>query len=130
MYSVLSDYSSDLITIAQAKQSIKSNLLSYFLLTFATPAFFALTVAGGQILATLYTRRQMVYLTHFLLQSNENQLLYHSEGMKMIPNALSHDIAELNSQVFYLLFGHIYYTGLIGQVDPSLIRMARFVVFF
>lgn len=115
LYSVLSDYASNLLTLVQAKQSIQSNIAGYLLLMIATPALFASTVAGGQILATLYTRRQITYFTHLLLGRNDdNQLLYHSEQMATIPNALSHDIAELNSQVFYLIFGHIYYTGLIG----------------
>ncbi len=85
----------------------------------ATPALFSLTVGGGQILATLYTRRQMVYVSRLLLDApvddHENNLLYHSRHMVAVPNFLSHDIAELNSQFFYLIIGHIYYTGLIGK---------------
>jgi hypothetical protein len=86
----------------------------------ATPALFSLTVGGGQILATLYTRRQMVYLTRLLLDRSmdeyENNVLYHSKHMTAIPNFLSHDIAELNTQLFYLIIGHVYYTGIIGEI--------------
>jgi len=120
LYSVLSDYSSSLISLDQAKQSIKSNIVSYVILMVATPALFSLTVGGGQVLATLYTRRQMVYVTRLLLDGStdeyENNVLYHSRHMTAIPNFLSHDIAELNSQFFYLIIGHVYYTGIIGKI--------------
>jgi hypothetical protein len=120
LYTVLSDYSSSLISLDEAKQSIKSNIVSYVILMVATPALFSLTVGGGQILATLYTRRQMVYLTRLLLDEikdeYENNVLYHSRQMTAIPNCLSHDIAELNSQLFYFIFGHVYYTGIIGKI--------------
>ncbi len=120
LYSVLSDYSSNSISLAEAKQSIKSNIVNYIILMVATPALFSLTVGGGQILATLYTRRQMVYLTRLLLDRSmdeyENNVLYHSKHMTAIPNFLSHDIAELNTQLFYLIIGHVYYTGIIGEI--------------
>lgn len=85
----------------------------------ATPALFSLTVGGGQMFATFYTRRQTIYLSRLLLDGStneyENNLLYHSRHMTAIPNFLSHDIAELNRQFFYLIFGHVYYTGIIGR---------------
>jgi hypothetical protein len=99
---------------------ITSSIVSYIILMIATPALFSLTVGGGQVLATLYTRRQMVYLTRLLLDGStdeyQNNLLYHSRHLIAIPNFLSHDIAELNSQFFYLIIGHIYYTGIIGEI--------------
>ena len=119
LYSVLSDYSSSLITLADAKQSIKSNIAAYVSLMIATPALSALASGGGQVLATLYTRRQMIYVVRLLLDrstdQDANNLLYHSRHIEAIPNFLSHDIGELNSQFFYLIIGHIYYTGVIGE---------------
>ncbi|CAF1369024.1 unnamed protein product [Rotaria sordida] len=100
LYSVLSDYGSGSISLAQAKESIKSNIVNYVILMVATPTLFSLTVGGGQLLATLYTRRQMVFLARLLLDRSfeeyENNLLYHSRHMTAIPNILSHDIAEMN----------------------------------
>lgn len=121
LYRILSDYGSNLTSLDQAKQTIKSNIASYVVLLIATPALFALATGCGQIIATLYTRRQMAYVSRLLLDVQiigyENHLLYHSRQMKEIPNFLSHDIAELNSQIFYLTIGHIYYTGVIGKYD-------------
>ena len=132
LYSVLSDYSSSLITLAEAKQSIKSNIVIYVILMVATPASFSLATGGGQILATLYTRRQMIYIARLLLDGAvdgyENNLLYHSRHMTAIPNILSDDIAELNSQFFYLIIGHIYYTGVIGETF-SVISSLVYVLF-
>ncbi|UJR10859.1 hypothetical protein I4U23_015047 [Adineta vaga] len=92
---------------------------------YTTPALFSLTVGGGQIIATLYSRRQMLYLTHFFLDRSENEkennLVYHSRHMTVIPNFLSHDISEFNNQLFYFIFGHIYYTGVIGQIILAII---------
>ncbi|CAF1183425.1 unnamed protein product [Rotaria sordida] len=125
LYSVLSDYGSGSISLVQAKESIKSNIVNYVILMVATPTLFSLTVGGGQLLATLYTRRQMVFLARLLLDRSfeeyENNLLYHSRHMTAVPNILSHDIAELNSQVFHFIFGHIYYTGIIGQIILAII---------
>jgi hypothetical protein len=120
LYSVLSDYGSSTISLDQAKQSIKSNITSYVVLMVATPALFSLTVGGGQLIATLYTRRQMIYLARLLLdgprEEYENNLVYHSKHIVAIPNFLSHEIAALNSELFHLIFGHVYYTGIIGNI--------------
>lgn len=109
-----------MISLDEAKQLVKSNIVSYVILMIATPTLFSLTVGSGQMLATFYTRRQMIYITRLLLdgstQEYENNLLYHSRHITAIPNFLSHDIAELNSQFFYLIIGHIYYTGIIGKI--------------
>lgn len=127
LYNVLSEYSSSLISLDEAKQTIKSNIAAYVTLMIATPTLFALATGGGQVLATLYTQRQMIYLARLLLDRSSdedvNNLLYHSKHMQMIPNILSHDIAELNRQFFYLLIGHIYYTGIIGENIHSSINL-------
>jgi hypothetical protein len=104
LYSVLSDYSSGSISIAEAKELIKSSITSYVILMVATPALFSLTAGGGQVLSTLYTRRQMVFLARLLLDGGtdeyENNVLYHSRHMTAISNFLS----------------HVYYTGIIGKI--------------
>ena len=129
LYNVLSEYSSNLISLADAKQTVKSNIAAYVVLMIATPALFALATGGGQVLATLYTRRQMIYIARLLLDRSAgqvaNNLLYHSKHMEVIPNFLSHDIAELNSQFFYLIIGHIYYTGIIGENVHRFINFNR-----
>ena len=69
----------------------------------------------GQLLAALYTRRQSVYIAHLLLDDDENQYtLYHTSALKLLPSIISHDLAEMNTQLFYLLIGSIYYNGMIG----------------
>ena len=125
LYEVLSNYASGSVSLTQAKDSIKSDITSYVILMIATPALFSLTVGGGQLLATLYTRRQMVFFARLLLdgplQMYQNNLLYHSRRMTTIANVLSHDIAELNRDVFHLIFGHVYYMGIIGQIILAII---------
>ncbi|CAF0979834.1 unnamed protein product [Adineta ricciae] len=121
LYNVLSDYSSSLISLDSAKQRITSDIVGYAILTIATPTLFSLTVGGGQTIASLYSRRQMIYLVDFLLDGNDNNLLYHSRHLTQIPSFISHDISELNSQLFYFIFGHIYYTGVIGQIILAII---------
>lgn len=123
LYNVLSDYSSNLTSAENAKQSIKSGIAGYIVLMIATPTLFSLTVAGGQTIAALYTRRQTAYLARLLLDRSDDQIdnnvLYHSRHISALPNVFSHDIAELNSQLFYFIFGHVYYAGVIGMLRRS-----------
>jgi hypothetical protein len=58
-----------------------------------------------------------MYIARLLLDDDENQYtLYHTSTLKLLPNILSHDLSELNVQLFYLLFGSIYYNGIIGTI--------------
>jgi hypothetical protein len=123
LYGGLSGYSSGSISVDQAKELVKSNLVQYIVIIVATAVTYILTVGGGRVLATLYTRRQLIYLARLLLDSsekeNENNLLYHSRHVSVIPHFLSHDIAQLNIELFNFLFGHIYYPGLISKILMS-----------
>ena len=123
LYSGLSSYSTGSISFDQAKELVKSNLVQYVVIIMATAVSYVLTVGGGRILAALYTRRQLIYLAHLLLDScgkeNANNLLYHSRDMSVIPHVLSHDIAQLNIELFNFLFGHIYYAGIISKTLMS-----------
>ena len=114
LYNGLSAYASGTVSLAKTKQLIKSGIINYILIVVAAAASYSFTAGGGRLLASLYTRRQMNYVSHFLL--NANNLLYHSRHMLDIPNILSHDIAELNTEVFNILFGHIYYVGIISRI--------------
>jgi hypothetical protein len=77
---------------------------------------YSLQLGIGQFLGALYTRRQSAFISRLLLDDDENQYtLYHTSTLKLLPNIISHDLGELNVQLFYLLIGSIYYNGLIGK---------------
>ncbi len=121
LYNGLSGYASGSISITEAKQAIKSDIVSYILIVVVVPASYALGAGGGRALASLYTRRQLDYLSRLLLddfgeEHANNNLLYHSRQISVIPNFLSHEIAELNTEIFNLLFGQVYYVGIISKI--------------
>ncbi len=120
LYNGLSGYASGSISLNEAKQSVKSDIVSYILIVVATAVSYSLSTGGGRVLASLYTRRQLDYLSRLLLDDfgaeHANNLLYHSRHMSGIPNFLSHKIAELNTEVFNLLFGQVYYVGIISKI--------------
>ena len=119
-YNSLSGYAGGTISHDEAKRLIESDILTYILIVIATPVTYAFSTGGGRLLASLYTRRQLNYLSCFLLDEfgdeHANNLLYHSRQMSGIPNLLSHDIADLNTEIFNLLFGHVYYFGIISKI--------------
>ena len=120
LYNGLSGYASGSVSLTEAKQLVKSDMVSYILIVLVTPGSYALSTGGGRVLASLYTRRQLNYLSRLLLddlgEEHANNLLYHSRQISVIPNLLSHEIAELNTEVFNLLFGQIYYVGIISKI--------------
>jgi hypothetical protein len=120
LYNGLSGYASGSISLNEAKQSVKSDIVSYIIIVVATAVSYSLSTGGGRVLASLYTRRQLDYLSRLLLDDFEgehaNNLLYHSRHISVIPNFLSHKIAELNTEVFNLLFGQVYYVGIISKI--------------
>jgi hypothetical protein len=120
LYNGLSSYAGGSVSLTEAKQLVTSDIVSYIFIVMATPASYSLSTGGGRVLASLYTRRQLIYLSRLLLDDFQdeyaNNLLYHSRHMSGIPNFLSHDIAELNTEVFNLLFGQVYYVGIISKI--------------
>jgi hypothetical protein len=120
LYNGLSGYASGSISLAEAKQSVKSDIVSYILIVVVVPVSYSLSAGGGRVLASLYTRRQLDYLSRLLLddlgEEHTNNLLYHSRHMSVIPNFLSDEIAELNTEVFNILFGQVYYVGIISKI--------------
>ncbi|CAF3989124.1 unnamed protein product [Adineta steineri] len=121
LYNGLSSYASGTISLAEAKQSIISDIASYIVIVVVVPTAYSLSAGGGRVLASLYTRRQLNYLSRLLLddfgEEHPNNLLYYSRHMSEIPNSLSHEIAELNTEIFNLLFGQVYYVGIIKQLQ-------------
>lgn len=78
---------------------------------------YSIQLGLGQLLGALYTRRQSMYISRLLLDDDENQYtIYHTSTLKLLPNIISHDLAEMNIQLFYLLVGSIYYNGIIGML--------------
>ena len=120
LYGGLSGYASGSVSLVEAKQLVTSNIVSYIFIIVATAATYALSTGGGRILASLYARRQLKYLSRLILddpvEEHANNLLYHSRHMSVIPNFLSHDIIELNIEIFNLLFGQVYYVGIISKI--------------
>ncbi|CAF1070645.1 unnamed protein product [Adineta steineri] len=117
LYNGLTSYASGTISLTEAKQSIISDIASYIVIVVVVPTAYSLSAGGGRVLASLYTRRQLNYLSRLLLddfgEEHPNNLLYYSRHMSEIPNSLSHEIAELNTEIFNLLFGQVYYVGII-----------------
>ncbi|CAF1327702.1 unnamed protein product, partial [Didymodactylos carnosus] len=79
---------------------------------------------SGQLVASLYTQRQVSYIGKYLLDTtttaNHNLLYYSSKKLKQLPQILSHDLFELNKNLFYLLSGTIYYNGIIGVIAEGI----------
>jgi hypothetical protein len=119
LYGGLSGYATGSISLDQAKELVKSNLVQYIVILVSALVAYVLAVGGGRVLAALYTRRQLIYLARLLLDNskkeNENNLLYHSRDLSVIPHFLSHDVAQLNTELFNFIFGYIYYSGIIGK---------------
>jgi hypothetical protein len=94
LYNGLSGYSSGSISLTEAKQSIKSDIVSYIIIVVITAASYSLSTGGGRVLASLYTRRQLDYFSRLLLddfvEEHANNLLYHSRHMSEISNLFSH----------------------------------------
>jgi hypothetical protein len=120
LYNGLSGYASGSISLAEAKQSVKSDIVSYILIVMVIPASYSLSAGGGRVLASLYTRRQLNYLSRLLLddfgEEYANNLLYYSRHLSLIPNFFSHEIAELNTEMFNILFGQVYYVGILSKI--------------
>ncbi|UJR19349.1 hypothetical protein I4U23_022478 [Adineta vaga] len=127
LYNGLSGYASGSISLNEAKQSIKSDIVSYVLIVLVIPVSYSLSAGGGRALASLYTRRQLNYLSHLLLDNFEkehtNNLLYYSRHMSTISNIFSNEIAEMNTEVFNLLFGQVYYVGIIINLQAEQIAL-------
>ena len=101
--------------MAEARAKIQHLIVGLILQIVGLTVLYSAQLGIGQLLGALYTRRQSVYLARLLLNDDENQYtLYHTSALKLLPNIISHDLAELNVQLFYLLIGSIYYNGLIG----------------
>lgn len=115
IFNVLPDYAASTIDINEARSRIRDLIWSFVLQIVALCLLYSAQLGIGQLLAALYTRRQSIFIAHLLLDDDENQYtLYHTSAMKLLPSTISHDLSEMNTQLFYLLIGSIYYNGIIG----------------
>ncbi|CAF1494831.1 unnamed protein product [Adineta steineri] len=111
IFRVLNDYAASNITITEAQERIKSQSVILILRITSATILVSAEVAGGQLIASFYTQRQASYIGKLLLNDNT---MYHSQHT-LLPNIISHDLAELNTNLFYLLFGSIYFNGLFSE---------------
>lgn len=115
IFNILPDYAASKTTIAQAQARIRELIWGFVLHIVGLSLLYSAQLGIGQLLGALYTRRQSIYIARALLDDDENEYtLYHSSSLKLLPSIISHDLAEMNTQLFYLLIGSIYYNGFIG----------------
>ncbi|UJR27951.1 hypothetical protein I4U23_009210 [Adineta vaga] len=115
IFKILPDYAASTIDINQGRAQIKHLVWQLLLHIIGLSLLYSIQLALGQYLSALYTRRQSRYIARLLLDDDENHsTLYHTSTLKMLPNIISHELAELNVQLFYLLIGSIYYNGILG----------------
>lgn len=117
IFNVLPDYAASSIDINEGRSRIRRLIWSFLLHILGLVILYSIQLGLGQLLGALYTRRQSIYLSRLLLDDDENQYtVYHTSTLKLLPNIISHDLAEMNVQLFYLLIGSIYYNGIIGML--------------
>ncbi|CAF1301776.1 unnamed protein product [Adineta ricciae] len=115
IFRVLPDYAASKIDIQEGRSRIARLVWQLLLHIFGLSALYSIQLCIGQYLAALYTRRQSRYIARLLLDDDENHsTLYHTSTLKSLPNIISHELADLNVQLFFLLVGSMYYNGLIG----------------
>ena len=99
------------------KDRILDQLPEYIILQLWSTLGSTLIVGPGQTLAALYTRRQFSYIAQVVFGNNDplDYTLYHSRHLTSLASLLSNDLAEMNRQLCYFLFGHIYNNGMLGK---------------
>ena len=110
------NYASGKIDILQGRKEILGLIWSYLLHLFGLTLLYTIQLSIGQYLSSLYTQRQSNYIGRLLLDDDEYQYtLYNTEKLKYLPGVISHDLADMNVQLFYLLIGSMYFNGMIGK---------------
>jgi len=112
IFRVLSDYAASNISITIAKQRLKSEGVILMLHIISLTLLSSAHIGGGQLIASLSTQRQMSYIGKLLLTYDT---MYHSQN-KLLPSIISHDLANFNENLFYFLFGSIYFNGFFSKL--------------
>jgi hypothetical protein len=115
IFSVLSDYTSGKIDIEAAKVRLRQGIPGIILQFIGYTVFYSAQIGCGQLIGSLYTRRQLSYISRLLLNDNDPSLYHISNNLNQLPNILSHELAEFNVHLFYLIFGSIYFNGILGK---------------
>ena len=113
---MLSDYTSDKIDIETAKARLRQGIPWLILQFIGYTIFYSAQIGCGQFIGSLYTRRQLAYISRLLLNDHDTILYHLSNTLDQLPNILSHELAEFNTHLFYLLFGSIYFNGILGKI--------------
>lgn len=110
------NYSAGKIDIDGGRSQIRHLIWIYLLHLIGLTLLYSVQLGLGQYMGALYTRRQSSYLARLLLDDEEHQYtLYHTTTLKLLPGIISHDLADFNVQLFYLLIGSMYFNGVIGK---------------
>lgn len=110
------NYAAGKIDINEGRTQILHLIWVYLLHLFGLTLLYTVQLGVGQFIGTLYTRRQLNYVSRLLLDDDEHQYtIYHTAALKLLPSIISHDLADMNVQLFYLLIGSMYYNGIIGK---------------
>ena len=120
IFNILPDYAASRINIEEGRFRMRQLVGGFILQIVSVNVLYSMMVSIGQILGTLYTRRQSIYLARLLLDDDDDDkhqyTIYHTSTLKLLPSIISHDLAELNVQLFHLLIGSMYYNGIIGMI--------------
>ena len=120
IFQILPDYAASRTDIHEGRSRMRQLVGGFISQIIGVNVLFSIIMSTGQVLGTLYTRRQSIYIARLLLDDdddNENQhTIYHTSTLKLLPSIISHDLAELNAQLFHLLVGSMYYDGMIGMI--------------
>lgn len=116
IFTVMPNYAAKTIDIDQGRSEIRQLIWIYLLHLISLTLLYSAQLGIGQYIGALYTRRQSSYIARLLLDDEEHQYtLYHTTTLKLLPGIISHDLADMNVQLFYLLIGSMYYNGIIGK---------------
>lgn len=110
------NYAAGKIDINEGRKQILHLIWVYLLHLLGLTLLYTAQLGIGQFIGALYTRRQLNYVSRLLLDDEEHQYtIYHTAALKLLPSIISHDLADMNVQLFYLLIGSMYYNGIIGK---------------
>ncbi len=82
--------------------------------------FYSAQIGCGQLIGSLYFQRQLTYISRLLLNNHDASLYHISNTLDQLSNILSHELLEFNVHLFYLLFGSIYFNGILGKSGENM----------
>jgi hypothetical protein len=120
IFSVLSDYTSNKTDLETAKKRLRQEIPPLVLQMIGYTVFYSAQIGCGQLIGSLYFQRQLTYISRLLLNNHDASLYHISNTLDQLSNILSHELLEFNVHLFYLLFGSIYFNGILGKSGENM----------